>query len=110
MAVAGVNLTIEKATDFSIAFKIKTDGSSINLTGYAYSCVMKKHYGASVGYGFSVSPLVPYSNGVVKLQMHKSVTSQIPVGRYVYDLLITNSEGDTYKSTEGMVLVKGTSS
>jgi hypothetical protein len=110
MAVAGVNLTIEKATDFSIAFKIKTDGSSINLAGYGYSCVMKKHYGSTVGYGFSVTPLSPLSNGVVRLQMHKSITSNIPVGRYVYDLLIVNPEGDTYKSTEGMVLVKGTSS
>jgi hypothetical protein len=110
MAVAAVNLTIDKGTDFSLAFKIKTDGAAINLVGYGYSCVMRKHYAASVGYGFSVTPLTPYTLGVVRLEMHKSITSNISPGRYVYDLLITDATGDTFKSVEGNVTVKGTAS
>lgn len=110
MAVAAVNLTIDRGIDFSIALKLKSDGASINLAGYGFSCVMRKHYAATVGYGFSVSVLSPASNGIAKLQMHRSITSQIPAGRYVYDLVITNPDGDNYKSTEGNILVKGTSS
>ncbi len=110
MAVAAVNLTVDKGTDFTVSLKIKTDGSAVNLSGYGFSCVMRKHYSAAVGYGISVSVVNPSTSGVVKLQLHKSVTSAIPVGRYVYDLLITNPIGDVTKSAEGNILVKGTSS
>jgi len=111
MAVAAVNLTIDKGTDFSIALKIKTDGASINLTGYGFSCTMRKHYTATVGYGFSTELLNPASSGVVRLKLHKSVTSELNPGRYVWDLLLTNpTNGDTIKSAEGTIIVRGTSS
>jgi hypothetical protein len=110
MAVAAVNLTIDKGTDFSLAMKIKTDGAPINLVGYAFSCVMKKHYDATKSYGIGVTALAPTSNGIVKLSMNSEDTYNLPIGRYVYDLLITNSAGTTTKSVEGNVIVKGTAS
>jgi hypothetical protein len=99
MAVPAVNLTIEKGADFVITFKVKSDGASINLTGYTFSCKMRKHPTA----------LSPASSGVVKLEMSKVTTSAIPVGRYIWDLLIT-SGGTTTKAIKGTVIVEGTAS
>jgi hypothetical protein len=110
MAVAGVNLTIEKGTDFSIALKLKTDGSAIGLSGYGVSSVMRKHYDAVVGYGFSAIVLEPSTSGVVRFEMHSTLTSQIKPGRYVYDVLLTDTNGRISKVSEGNVLVKGTAS
>ena len=110
MAVAAVNLTIDKGTDFSLSMKIKTDGAPINLVGYAFSCVMKKHYDATKSYGIGVTALSPQSNGIVRLSMASENTYNLPTGRYVYDLLITNIAGTTTKSVEGNVIVKGTAS
>jgi hypothetical protein len=109
MAVPAVNLTIEKGADFSTALKIKTDGSVIDLTGYTFAAKMRKHPAASTYYTFSVSALPPLSSGVVRLQMTEITTSQIPVGRYIWDLLITIS-GVTTKAAKGTVIVEGTAS
>lgn len=109
MAVAAVNLTIEKGTDFSQALKLKTDGSVINLTGYTFSAKMRKHAAATTYYTFTVTALAPASNGVVRLEMTDTTTSSIPAGRYIWDLLITIS-GVTTKAIKGTVIVEGTAS
>jgi hypothetical protein len=64
---------------------------------------------ANTYYTFSVTAIVPYNSGVVKLNMPKNTTSQLPIGRYVWDLLITIG-GITTKAAEGTVIVKGTAS
>lgn len=109
MAVPAVNILIEKATDFSTNFKLKQDGAPINLTGYTFTSKMKKHPSSSTSYTFTVTPLAPYSNGIIKVGMASTITSTIPTGRYVYDVLISIS-GTTTKVIEGNVLVKGTAS
>ena len=109
MAVPAVNIVIEKGTDFSTNFKLKQNGAPINLTGYTFSSKMKKHPASSTSYSLTVTPLAPYSNGVIRVGMANTITSTIPVGRYLYDVLITIS-GTTTKAIEGTVLVKGTAS
>lgn len=108
MAVPAVNLTIDKGVTFSTSIKLKKDGASINLTGYTLAAKMRKHYDASSYYAFTVTSPSP-SQGLVNVGMASSITSTIPVGRYVYDILITYS-GTTTKAVEGTILVKGTAS
>jgi hypothetical protein len=109
MAVPAVNIVIEKGTDFTTNFKLKKDGAPLNLTGYTCVAKMRRHYSATTHYDFTATPLDPFSLGIVRVGMANSITSTIPVGRYVYDVLITYS-GTTTKVIEGNVLVKGTSS
>lgn len=109
MAVPAVNLVIEKGTTFSTSFKLKKDGAPLDLTGYTISSKMRKHYSASSSYTFTSSAVAPLSSGMVNVGLAKSITSTIPVGRYVYDVLITIN-GTTTKVIEGNVLVKGTAS
>jgi hypothetical protein len=109
MAVPVVNLTLEKGADFSTSFKIKTDGAAVNLTGYTLSCKMKKHATASTSYSFVATALNPFSSGVVKISMAKANISQIPTGRYIWELLITYA-GTTTKAIKGTVIVEGSAS
>ena len=106
MAVPAVNLIIDKGTTFSTSIKLKKDGAALNLTGYTLSAKMRKHHGASSYYSFSAISPSP-SQGLVTVGMASSITSTIPVGRYVYDLLITYA-GTTSKAVEGTIIVKGT--
>lgn len=110
MAVAAVNLTIERGADFSTSVRIKTDGSAVNLTGYAFSCVMRKHDDSPIGYGFSTTALSPLTDGVVRLDLHNSVTTELRGGRHVYDLITIDPTGVKTKVLEGNVLVRGSSS
>lgn len=108
MAVPAVNLIIDKGTTFSTSIKLKQDGAALNLTGYTLAAKMRKHYGASSYYSFTATSPSP-TQGIVSVGMASSITSTIPVGRYVYDLLITTS-GTTTKAVEGTIIVKGTAS
>lgn len=113
MSVSVVNLTIEKGTDFSLTLKLKSNGAPINLTGYSFSAKMRKHYQATAYYPFSVTAVDPLSTGTVKIGMASTVTATIPVGRYVYDVLVSSGIGSTATTSKyfkGTVLVEGTSS
>jgi hypothetical protein len=110
MAVSAVNLTIDKGADFSTALKIKTDGAVVNLTGYGFSCVMRKHYETPVGYAFSTTVLPPESAGIVRIEMSNAVTTELPTGRHIYDLFTINVSGVKAKVLEGNVLVRGSAS
>jgi hypothetical protein len=111
MAVPVVNLSIDKGSTFTTNVKLKRDGAAIDLTGYTLSAKMRKHYNASTYYNFNVSAISPLSSGIVQIGMASTVTSALPVGRYVYDLLVTYTTGittTTSKALEGTVIVKGT--
>jgi len=111
MAIAELNFTLDKGTDFSANITVKTDNVPVNLAGYAFSCVMRKHHEAVVGYGLSTTVVAPSSNGVVKLDLHNSVTTDLTSGRYVYDLItIAPSTGIKTKAATGNILVKGSTS
>lgn len=108
MTVPSVNLTIDKGTTFSTSIKLKRDGAPIDLTDYTLSAKMRKHYNASSYYSFDAALQFPVQ-GIVTIGMASSITSTIPEGRYVYDLLITYDQ-HTFKAVEGNVIVKGTAS
>lgn len=108
MAVPAVNLTIDKGVTFSTSIKVKQDGSPINLSGYTLSAKMRKHYSATTYYPFTAVSPSP-TTGVVNIGMASTITSTIPTGRYVYDLIITYAQ-TTIKVVEGTIIVKGTAS
>jgi hypothetical protein len=112
MAVPAVNIVIEKETDFSTKFKLKSDGAPINLTGYTFTAKMRKHYAATTSYEFDVEAVAPLSSGIISVGMGNTITGTIPPGRYYYDVLITSSGVSTVttKVIEGTVLVRGTAS
>lgn len=109
MAVPAVNIVIERGTDFLTNFKLKQNGSPLDLTGYTFSSKMRRHHTSSTSYSFTVTPIAPYTNGIVRIGMASSITTSIPSGRYVYDILAT-FVGSTTKVIEGNVLVRGTAS
>lgn len=109
MAVPAVNIVLDQGTDFSTNFKLKRDGSAIDLTGHTCTARMRKYYTSTTHYDFTVTPSMSLTDGVITIGMASSITSTIPTGRYVYDVLITVS-GTTTKVIEGNILVKGTAS
>jgi len=114
MAVQVVNLTVEQGADFSAFLNLRSNGAPINLTGYQFFSKIKKHYSATNSYSFNVSVVNPATSGNILVGMSKTITSTIPSGRYVYDVLgISSGVGivsTTDKYFKGTVIVEGTSS
>ena len=99
------NLFIDQGTDFSVTVDVSdTDGSVLDLTGYTASAQIRKTYtssNVSATFGTSISA----SAGQVTLSLADTVTAGLNPGRYVYDLNIESSGGQTTRVVEGQAIV-----
>jgi hypothetical protein len=106
MAVYVSNLTINGGTDFSQIFTLESGSTNsvLNLVGYQISSQMRKHPGAT-GVTTFTSSIYNASNGQIKIGLSTSQTASLKPGRYVYDIVITDTSNVTSRVVEGMALV-----
>jgi hypothetical protein len=107
MSVYVNNLIIDSGEDFSQELTLENSlNRSVNLVGYGASSQIRKHPESSkVVAGFGVSIFNP-EEGQIRISLGSTVTSTIPEGRYVYDILITTASGMKNIVVEGMVNVR----
>lgn len=105
-AVSSVNLVIHKGVSFEETFTLTAeDGGGLNLTGNTATAKIKKHPTSTTSYPFTTTLTV--GNSTVKVSMAATMTSTLPSGRCVYDLILTSSSsGIISKVVEGNVLVQ----
>jgi hypothetical protein len=104
-AVSAVNLVIQKGTYFEETFYLNAeDGLGLNLINQTATAKLKKHPTAGIAYTFSTTLTV--ADSTVKLVMNSAVTSTLPSGRCVYDIVLTSSGGMKTKVVEGNVIVQ----
>jgi hypothetical protein len=101
------NLVINSGSDFSQSFTLEgsDDNSPLNLTGYEVDAQMRKWSGSSSAITFTTSIEFPSTSGRILLSLLSEETLSIKPGRYVYDVVITDSFGVKIRVIEGMVLV-----
>lgn len=106
MAVPAVNIVIEKGADYFATFTItNSDGTFYNLTDSSALSVLKKFPDANVGIATFTSSLV-VSTGKVSISLGNTITSELDMGRYYYNIVLTNSNtGRKTRVIEGMALV-----
>lgn len=107
MAVYVVNLVIDQGVDFAQTFNLENSATNsvLDLSGYTGSSQLRKHSGSKKYYDFTVS-FPDRSNGVVKIAMSDLITGRIKPGRYIYDLILTDSSGSKERVVEGTALVR----
>lgn len=101
------NLVINAGTDFDQVFTLENSSTNdtLNLTSYTVSSQMRKHAGSSNSVSFA-STVVNGSLGQIRIGLSTTITSTLKPGRYVYDVIITDSFGKKSRAIEGMVLVR----
>ena len=99
-----VNLIMDQGASFDSSFTVlDVDENPIDLSNYSAISVMKKTYTSMTSYAFTVNA---YSNGNINLTMSSDDTLQIPAGRYVYDVEVTETSlGLKSRIAEGMITV-----
>jgi len=102
------NLVIDAGSNFSQTFTLEQSESNsfLNLTGYQVDSQMRKWSGSSNAIIFTTSVEFPPTSGKINLSLTSEQTKNIKPGRYVYDVLITDSSEIKNKVIEGMVLVR----
>lgn len=106
-AVYVTNITINGGTDFSQVYELE-DGSTnaaLNLTGYGIKAEMRKHPSASGVTTFS-SEIFSASTGKIKIGLTTAQTAALKEGRYVYDVVITDTNSVMSRVVEGTALVR----
>ena len=107
MAVYVNNLVIDSGTTFEQVFTLEDSQTSspLNLTESSVSSQMRKHPASSNYVTFNASIVRPLL-GEISVGLTTSQTLEIKPGRYVYDVLVIDSENVVTKVVEGMVLVR----
>ena len=112
MAVYTSNLALTTDSDFSQIFTLENaeTNSPTNLTGFTIASSIRKHPGAKRGEGFEAT-IINAAAGKIRLGMSGIKSRQLAdegffrTGRYVYDVVVTDSASERTKVLEGTVLV-----
>ena len=107
MAVYESNLTVNTGTTFSQIFTLESadTNSATDLTGFTDTSQMRKHPGSSSATDFSTQ-IINATGGMIRVGLTTSQTSSLKPGRFMYDVLITDTSGEVTRVLEGSVLVR----
>lgn len=101
------NLVLEQGADFQAVIKLYQDNiTALNLTGYNGTAQMRRSYDSvSASAVLTVSIPIP-TNGEIFLTLPAASSENIRYGRYLYDILITDtSTGTKTRAVEGIITV-----
>lgn len=106
MATAN-NLYIDQGVTYTIIIQVFSDDDGrvpLDLTGANVRSQMRKSYlSQSVTAEFNTSIVEP-EVGKIRLSLSSAETANIRFGRYVYDTMVTTTDG-TFKASEGIAVV-----
>lgn len=110
MAVPRVNIEIEAGTDFEATYNVtQSDGSALNLTNHSINAKMRKHHSTYGHVAFGATFGGTPENGEITISLTDVQTGIATVGRYNYDILITNDiNGKKEKVISGQALINPT--
>ena len=106
MAAIPINLIVEQRADFEATFTISgANNVALDLSNFSAEAKIKKNYTSSTSTNFAVV-FLDRTKGQLKLTLDSFNTSLLKEGRYVYDIVITNSVGGAKRRVvEGQVTV-----
>lgn len=98
------NLVVEQGATFTASVILNDNtGSAQNLQGYTANSQMRKSYYSSNATTFTAA-ITDASNGEITISLTAAQTANVKAGRYVYDLIVSNSVVTT-RVVEGIVTV-----
>lgn len=104
--MAYVELTLDQGTTFETSLTLTNDDqTTINVTNYAFSSQIRKSYYSTNPTANIIVTVSDAANGNVKLSMDSANTSNVKAGRYLYDLIMTDTGGVKTRVIEGIITV-----
>ena len=106
-AVYVSNLVINTGATFTQKFTLEnvSSNSALELSGFGVKSEMRKHSGSVAAATFTASISDPAS-GIVQVGLTSTTTADLKPGRYVYDVIVSDTAGEVTRVVEGSVLVR----
>ena len=99
-------ISIDQGADVAIQLHLADqDGSVKDLTGYSFAAKLKRTYNSDSSDTTSFAISLQQADGIATLALTNTQTDALKAGRYVYDLLITDSSGNKTRVVEGIATV-----
>ena len=99
------NIVAEQGATFNLNFTIATDGVALNLTSYTFAMQVRRSSNSSTAL-LNITSATMNSSGSVSVTASAALMSDIPAGRWVYDIELTSSGGQVTRILEGRFIVK----
>ena len=101
------NIFIDQDADFATTVTIEdANDSALDLSNYTAAATLRKSYKSSSSTSFTVAFVDPRTSGQITLSLTDVQTGALNEGRYVYDLVITDSGGEKTRVVEGIATIK----
>ena len=99
------NITIDQDCDFTETLTVKdSTGTVVDLSNETITSTMRKTYSSATAYSFTTAK-VSATDGTCTITLTDAVTTNLEVGRYVWDLTTNDSSGLITRRIEGRATV-----
>ena len=107
MATGYVELYINQGATFNdiIYLTDDTTNTAMNIAGYSVESQIRRSYYSDNASANIVCAITDAQNGEITMFVSKANTANIKAGRYVFDVLLTDTENATNRILEGIVTV-----
>ena len=100
------NIFIDQGADFSTTVTVSDSaGSALDLSNYTALAMIRKTYESTTATTFTSTFADDRTTGQITISLTDVQTTALDFGRYVYDLLITDGDGDKTRVLEGIATV-----
>jgi len=106
MAAYVSNIVVDVGANFDQSFNLETNANApLNLTGYTGAAKLKKSAATSKTAADFVVSFPDPLQGQLKISLGSTITAGLKPGRYVYDVLLTDSSSMKQRVVEGSAIV-----
>ena len=98
------NIVAEQGATFNLNFRVETNGTPQNLTGYTFAMQVRRSTSATTTL-LNLTTATMTSVGHVSATVNATTMSGVPAGRWVYDIELTSSGGEVTRILEGRFIV-----
>jgi hypothetical protein len=98
------NIVAEQGATFNLNFRVETDGTAWNLTGYTFAMQVRRSTSSSATL-LDINSATMDSVGHVSVTVPAATMSNVPAGRWVYDIELTSSGAEVTRILEGRFIV-----
>ena len=98
------NIVAEQGATFNLNFRVETDGTPWNLTGYTFAMQVRRSTSSSTTL-LNITSATMTSQGHVSVTVSAATMADVPAGRWVYDIELTSSGNQVTRILEGRFIV-----
>jgi uncharacterized membrane protein YkoI len=98
------NIVAEQGATFNLNFRVETDGTAWDLSDYTFAMQVRRSTSSNTTL-LNITSATMTALGRVSATVDAATMSDVPAGRWVYDIELTSSGDEVTRILEGRFIV-----